>query len=169
MIELLILYVLLEEKCTLYRIKQKIEEKFSLFLSISFGAIHPIIKKLEKNQHISVKKSLSLGGQRKSLYKITESGKDRFLEIMGEPLPKNPSLAEQLINLKIIMTSIIEEKFKQAILDNIAEYIKSQKIKALEQLKEVEENKEKENILFFEIFVETLDKKIEFIKLLKQH
>ena len=39
---------MLNGEFTIYKIKQKIENNFSVFLSASFGSIHPAIKKLEK-------------------------------------------------------------------------------------------------------------------------
>jgi len=64
MTELLILAILLEGEYTTYKIRQKIKNMFSVFLSASFGSIHPALKKLEKNGFISAKREMSGGGQK---------------------------------------------------------------------------------------------------------
>jgi len=128
MIELLTLVVLLEEKCTIYKIKQNIENKYGFFLNISFGSIYPAVKRLEENKYISVKKSISSGGQRSSLYSITNSGKDYFVDLMSEELPDNPLIASQLINIKIMSINKINKEQKDSVKKTITNYLELKKI-----------------------------------------
>ncbi len=130
MIELLVLYILLEEKSSIYGIKQKIDKQLSLFLKISFGSIHPALKKLEENKYISLKTQLSPGGQKRSTYSITEKGKEYFNRLILEDLPDNPALASQLIKIKIFALSNISPKIRDQVQKSILQYYEFQRVKA---------------------------------------
>lgn len=128
MIELLILVTLLDEKCTIYKIRQNLEKKYGLFLNISFGSIHPAIKKLESKKLVSAKKSISQGGQRSSVYSITVSGKVYFAELMLDELPENPYLANQLINIKLMSINYLENEQQNIVKNSIINYLELKKI-----------------------------------------
>lgn len=115
--ELVILFVLLKEKCTIYGVKKRIDGYFSLFYSASLGSIHPAIKKLHSDNHLSVKKSVSPGGQRSSEYSITPSGKKYFEKIM-----LNPELSEQIVKIKLLILPELEKSLQVLIIKNIREY-----------------------------------------------
>ncbi|MDD3013939.1 MAG: PadR family transcriptional regulator [Candidatus Gastranaerophilales bacterium] len=127
MIELLILQVLLDEKFTIYKIKQRIEKKYGFFLNISFGSIHPAVKRLENQKCIYAKKSVTEGGQRSSVYSITDSGKAYFIKLMLDDLPDNPSIAKQLINIKLLSFNKLEDKQKIKVKDSIINYLEMKK------------------------------------------
>jgi len=128
MIELLILIVLQEEKCTIYKIRQNIERKYGFFLNVSFGAIHPAVIKLEKQKFLSVKKSISSGGQRSSVYSITNSGKAYFIELMLADLPDNVLQADQVINIKLMYINNLDDEHRNAVKKTIIDYLELKKI-----------------------------------------
>jgi len=128
MIELLILVTLIDEKSTIYRIRQNLEKKYGIFLNISFGSIHPAIKKLESKKLVSAKKSISQGGQRSSVYSITSTGKAYFTELMLDELPENPLLAGQLINIKLMSINYLKDEQKNIVKNSIINYLELRKI-----------------------------------------
>ena len=139
MTELLILFVLLHEKSTIYGIKQKIESLFSSFFIVSFGAIHPALKKINKNGFVTVKAKLSSGGQKSSFYSITDSGIERFKNIMIEDLPKNPSQALQLNHIKLMLLSSIDNELQKIVINKILANLELQKSAIKSILKNTDE------------------------------
>ncbi|OGI24795.1 MAG: hypothetical protein A2287_03090 [Candidatus Melainabacteria bacterium RIFOXYA12_FULL_32_12] len=158
MIELLILTILLDNKSSIYGIKQKIENKFSAFFKISFGSIYPALKKLEKNKYVTVKTQLSPGGQKKSTYSITNEGKEYFQVLMLEVLPENPALASQLINIKLIALPKIEVTLQQQATNTIIEHLEHNKANIEILLNNPENNKDKFQKKFLEYnLIKTLE------------
>jgi DNA-binding PadR family transcriptional regulator len=117
MTELVILAVLLDEKCTIYRIQKKIDASFFIFYSSSMGSIYPAIKKLYLNKYLSVETSITEGGHRRSVYAITEDGKKYFEDIM-----LNSALNEQTIKIKLLILPKMEKVKKNPIINNIKKY-----------------------------------------------
>lgn len=162
MIELLILLVLLENKCSIYRIRQKIEDSFSLFLKVSFGSIYPALKKLEKNKYVTVKTELSSGGQRKSLYTITEAGKEYFKQLMTADMPDNPSIANQILDIKMMALNKIESDYQKTTVNSILQYLQHQKINAENSLEKIDtENKIAKRLVKYNL--EKISEKIQWL------
>lgn len=128
MIELLTLAILLEQKCTIYKIKQCIEKKYGLFLNTSFGSVYPAIKKLELQKCVSVRKSVSQGGQRSSVYSITQSGKDYFMQLMMENLPENPNVSNQLINIRLMLLCNLDKDAKDIVKKSIIDHLEIKRV-----------------------------------------
>ncbi len=119
LIELLVLSVLLNQECTIYKIRKNINKYFSLFCSASMGSIHPALQKLSENDYVSVKKSMSKGGQKSSVYSITAKGRKYFSSLMQEDLPQNPSAALQLADIKIMLLSRLKKAEKDAVIEEL--------------------------------------------------
>jgi len=163
MLELLILLVLLEEKNTIYGIRQKIEKRFSLFMKVSFGALHPALKKLEKSKRVSVNSRITSGGQRRLLYSITASGKDYFTSLMTENLPENPALASQLINIKIMAISKIDSELQKQVIKSILNHLKYQKAESLKLLNTFDEINETIQRKFIKNYIQKISDDIQWL------
>lgn len=122
MTELLVLAILLEGNYTIYKIKQKIKNNFSIFSSASFGAIHPAVKKLEKDGFISAKRKMSIGGQKSSTYSITNKGKDYFKELMLSEISESPLYSNQLSGIKIMLLDLLDEKLRKDTINSIQKH-----------------------------------------------
>ncbi len=120
--ELLILFILLEQECTIYKIKKNMDKYFSLFHSASMGAIHPVLQKLHANKCVSLKKLMSKGGQKSSIYSITKNGREYFEKIMLEDLPENPSLSAQLAKIKILLLPLLEKSLRISAIGILKDY-----------------------------------------------
>lgn len=167
MIEFLILMILLDERSSIYEIKQKIEKDFSIFLNISFGSIHPALKRLEDKNYVTARKSISKGGQRKSSYSITQTGKEYFNSLMLEELPNNPSIADQLINIKLISLSKLPSESLNVVKSRIIEYLEDKINKIRQYLAGEYNNPDKNTINFLNYTLQKAQKDIEYVKSLE--
>jgi len=126
MTELLILLILQENNCTIYKIRQDILSKYSIFFSVSLGSIYPALKKLEKKKYVNIRKKISQGGQRSSLYSITDEGKKYLNSLMIQDFPDNPCTANQLITIKLMSLSKFDAEIKEIIKRKILKYLQNQ-------------------------------------------
>ncbi len=80
---------------SMYDLSKAMERSTRHFLSASFGSLHPTLRKLEKNGHVTSEEQVS-NGRRKKIFRITDSGRDHFVawlakDIAAERL-SNPAL-----------------------------------------------------------------------------
>jgi len=150
MTDLLVLAILFDGEFTLYKIRQQIKSNFYLFLSASFGSIHPAVKKLEKNGFISVKQKMSRGGQKSSTYFITNEGKNYFKEIMTSEIAESPLFSNQLINIKIMLLDKLDADLRKASIEKVKRYYELHLLSTGELLETLEfsQNKKKEKNFF---------------------
>lgn len=81
MLELAALGLLLEKPLHGYYLKQQLERFMSGCISVNYGAIYPLLKRLEKQGYIKTQALTNAGSNRK-VYQITELGRDRWREKM---------------------------------------------------------------------------------------
>lgn len=174
MTELLILAALLYKEYTIYKIKQKIKNEFSVFSTASFGSIYPALKKLEKNGFISAKRKMSSGGQKSSKYLITNEGKKYFTELMTAEIPELSSYSSQIINIKLMLMDLLDENSRKTTLDSIKRYYEIHLFNNRELLKTLEEeqsgNKEnkKFKIMFLKHYTDKISQELKWIQDLNQ-
>lgn len=90
MIELLILYTLIDKEHTMYGISTFIDENFGAYTKPSFGAISPALKRLEKAGFIRTRKTMSDGGKLSVFYSDTQSGLEELKRLILQPVSQNP-------------------------------------------------------------------------------
>ena len=99
MIELIILgFLSYNYPLTLYDIKKGMERSTEYFASTSQGAIHPALVKLEKNGYITSKEEVK-NNRAKKLYRITDSGRERFSKLMRQDLGTDKYKSTQLLKM----------------------------------------------------------------------
>jgi DNA-binding PadR family transcriptional regulator len=81
MLELAALGLLLKKPLHGYLLKQQLERFMSGCISVNYGAIYPLLKRLEKQGYIKTQE-LTDGGSNRKVYQITELGRDRWREKM---------------------------------------------------------------------------------------
>ena len=113
MIELLILHSLSKKNFTMYAIKKHIETVFAAFVTPSFGAIKPALRKLEANDCIKSGKLMSEGGKLSIYYSITAKGKEKLTELLLEDMSKNPSQFFLQARLKLVMADYLKPDEKK--------------------------------------------------------
>lgn len=82
MLELATLGLLQKEPLHGYRLKQDLERFISGCISVNYGAIYPLLKRLEKQELLTLSISEGDNGGKRKIYAITEKGKRRFQEKM---------------------------------------------------------------------------------------
>lgn len=108
MIELLILHSIMQRSMTMYSIKKYIETTFGVFVTPSFGAIKPALRKLEAKECIKSGKLMSDGGRLSIFYTITKKGKEELKNILIEDMSKNPSQFFLFARLKLMLANYLE-------------------------------------------------------------
>lgn len=85
MLELATLGVLLSEPLHGYRLKQQLELFMSSCISVNYGAIYPLLRRLEEREEIATLGTQEGdGGPCRKTYRITAKGRDRWLQKMLE-------------------------------------------------------------------------------------
>ncbi|NEP03936.1 MAG: PadR family transcriptional regulator [Okeania sp. SIO2G4] len=90
MLELSALGLLQKKPLHGYRLKQQLELFMSSCISINYGAIYPLLKRLEERGYIFVvTEEPGEAGCSRKIYQITEKGRDRWREKMLENLKES--------------------------------------------------------------------------------
>lgn len=113
MIEILVLHSLMQKSSTMYSIKKSIETIFAAFVTPSFGAVKPALRRLEEKECIKSGKLLSDGGKLSIYYTITKKGKEEFVRLLLDDMSKNPSQFFLLARLKLIMAEYLSKEEKK--------------------------------------------------------
>lgn len=82
MLELAALGLLLKKPLHGYLLKQQLERFMSGCISVNYGAIYPLLKRLEKQGYIKTFQELADSGSNRKVYQITELGRDRWRKKM---------------------------------------------------------------------------------------
>lgn len=97
MLENIILGIIFENDLTGYDIKKYIENNIGIYYKASCGSLYPALKKISSKGFVTFYEELQ-GKRKKIFYHITESGKDKFLEWLTEPMDvldgTNPNLTK---------------------------------------------------------------------------
>jgi DNA-binding PadR family transcriptional regulator len=95
MIEMIILGLLMKRPLCAYEIRKKILVSTARFYSMSFGTIFPALRKLEARSEIT---SLGMKAKKRE-WSITDSGRERFLAWLSEPMRVTADTNEHLLRL----------------------------------------------------------------------
>ncbi|MBQ9245248.1 PadR family transcriptional regulator [bacterium] len=148
MIEILILYVIRKREKTLYGIRKEIIELFGTFTKPSIGTIYPALKRLLKEDAISVYDKMSDGGKKSSYFSITKKGFDVFKKYFFDSASDNPSLFHTQLQARIGTMELL--KF-----DDRKEFIKDT-LRKIEIYQLELERKMKDEFIEFDYFQEQL-------------
>lgn len=113
MIELLILYIILNREFTMYGIQKGIENEFSPYTRPSFGALKPALRRLEFNGFISTRKMMSDGGKLSVYYSITKSGEKELKRLISEKLSDNPLQFAANARIKLCLAELLDKEAKK--------------------------------------------------------
>jgi len=84
MLELATLGLLQKEPLHGYKLKQQLEQFISGCISVNYGAIYPLLKRLEQQGFLTLSVSEGEAGGKRKIYTITNKGRARFHEKMLE-------------------------------------------------------------------------------------
>ena len=117
MIEILILYTISKREKTLYGIRKDIIEIFGTFTKPSIGTIYPALKRLLKENAVSVYEKMSEGGKKSSYFSITKKGLEVFRKYFFDSVSDNPSLFYTHLQARIATMSMLSDEDKKTFKD----------------------------------------------------
>ena len=85
MMEYAALGFLMYRPLSMYDLSKAMERSTRHFLSASFGSLHPTLRKLEEQGHVTSVEDASTGRKRK-VYHLTDSGRAHFLAWLGHAI-----------------------------------------------------------------------------------
>lgn len=128
MIELLILYSLNRRERTLYSLRSDIIEKFGSFTKPSIGTIHPALKRLLKNNVVTVRNNFSDGGKKSTYYGLAMHWQKKFRDLFFTPLSDNPTNFFTELQSRIAVLSLLEDDLKETFFDDISIRLESYRL-----------------------------------------
>lgn len=128
MIELLILYSLNRRERTLYSLRSDIIEKFGSFTKPSIGTIHPALKRLLKNNVVTVRNNFSDGGKKSTYYGLAMHWQKKFRDLFFTPLSDNPTNFFTELQSRIAVLSLLDDDLKETFFDDIAIRLESYRL-----------------------------------------
>lgn len=137
MIDLIILGLLLDTELHGYQLKQKADKFLAGFYEVSYGTLYPKFKKLEAQEYIKSRSSVTNGGQERIFYNITKPGRDYF-NLLMEEIPKETFPLQWLrFKIKLLFFSHIDKDFSQRLIDQMKKALE-QEIDSIELILETE-------------------------------
>jgi DNA-binding PadR family transcriptional regulator len=122
MIEILILYILYNEKNTLYGIRKVIKDKFLYLTSATFGSIHPAVSRLIEKGFVQEKKTVTEGGRKKHIYAITKDGKHHLILMLKADFSFNSNNIEKQIGIKLACSDVLDDSSVKLLYANVVRY-----------------------------------------------
>jgi len=131
-IELIILFTLKDSCLNIYEIRKSLENNFSLFYKTNIGTLHPALKRLSSKGYLDVVNSISTGGQRKSLYKLTDKGIRFFHDLLTSDIPENPAMAVQFADVFafVIADKTMDKSVLNKAKENLLRFFELKKLEA---------------------------------------
>ncbi len=118
MIELLILYSLKNKERTLYSLRADIIEKFGYFTKPSIGTIYPALKRLLKDNTLTIRNDYSQGGKKSTFYSLSLHYMKKFTDFFFTPISDNPTAFFTEIQARIAVMSMLEDDLKLTFLND---------------------------------------------------
>lgn len=119
MIEVMILYILVNHDFTMYAIHKRIREFFLAYTNPSFGALKPALVRLEKRGLITSSKVMSDGGKLSVFYAITKSGLKELENLLLKPLSNNPLQFISDAKIKLSCMSVLNDENREEMITDI--------------------------------------------------
>lgn len=134
MIEILILYTIHKREKTLYSIRKEIFEIFGAFTKPSIGTIYPALKRLLKENVISVAEYYSDGGKKSSYFSLTKKGLEYFKKLFFSTFSDNPSLFYTHLQVRFASMSLLNPEERKLFISETAKKLDLYKIEIEEKL-----------------------------------
>ncbi|MFP4133761.1 MAG: PadR family transcriptional regulator [Halothece sp.] len=110
MLELATLGLLQKEPLHGYKLKHLLEQFISGCISVNYGAIYPLLKRLEEKDYLTLSVSEGEAGGNKKIYALTEKGKARFQEKMVESPQESWVNARSRFMIKFVFFSHVSQE-----------------------------------------------------------
>jgi DNA-binding PadR family transcriptional regulator len=84
MLELAVLGLLKERAMHGYELRKQLTTRLGLFWTVSFGSLYPTLRKMERHGLVQKVRPPEPGSRRRQIYRITDTGEHRFLDLLEE-------------------------------------------------------------------------------------
>ncbi|UFJ42601.1 PadR family transcriptional regulator [Brevibacillus humidisoli] len=123
MYDLFVLGELMTEGTHGYVLQERLTHAVGPIRRISSGTLYPLLSRFVKKGWIS----LQLGGEQqrrrqRKIYELTTAGRERFLELMAEPIPISTD-AELMFHFKMAYFQYVTKEVQLACLKQYLEYL----------------------------------------------
>lgn len=119
MLELAALGLLYQEPLNGYRLKQRLEQFMSSCISVNYGAIYPLLKRLESRGDITTQsEEPGQTGLSRKIYCITPQGRDRWLQEMLAHPHESWVNARSRFRIKFFFFSHLEPEIRQKLIEH---------------------------------------------------
>jgi len=108
---------------TVYELRDRIDKGLNLMYSSSMGSIQAAIKKLLHCGYIDYEETVE-NGKYKKVYRITESGKQQFLQWVNTPIAGQCVRCPELV--KVYFMGFSEKENREASIQNYISFLKEQ-------------------------------------------
>lgn len=119
MIDLMILFLILNRDLTMYAIHKRIQESFLAFTNPSFGALNPALKRLEKKGFVKSSKIMSEGGKLSVFYSITKDGMNELKNLLLRPFSDNALQFSSDARVKLSCCGYLNEKDSKELYEQV--------------------------------------------------
>lgn len=119
MLELAALGLLQQQPLHGYRLKQQLEQFMSSCISVNYGAIYPLLKRLEDRGEIvtQIEEASQVGPNRK-IYQITQLGRDRWKQEMMMHPHESWVNARSRFRIKFFFFSHLEPELRSKLIEH---------------------------------------------------
>lgn len=119
MLELAALGLLQQQPLHGYRLKQQLEQFMSSCISVNYGAIYPLLKRLEDRGEIVTQiEEAGQGGPSRKIYQITPQGRDRWKQEMMAHPHESWVNARSRFRIKFFFFSHLEPELRSKLIEH---------------------------------------------------
>lgn len=123
MYELFVLGELMTGEKHGYMLQEILKNAAGPIRQISSGTLYPLLSRLVESGLINLRhEEESEGGRLRKVYELTPSGRDRFQQLMEQPLEYNAE-TEQQINFKMVYFQYVSKDVRLACLQQYMQYL----------------------------------------------
>ena len=119
MLELAALGLLQQQPLHGYRLKQQLEQFMSSCISVNYGAIYPLLKRLEyRGEIVTQVEEAGQGGPSRKIYQITLQGRDRWKQEMMMHPHESWVNARSRFRIKFFFFSHLEPELRSKLIEH---------------------------------------------------
>ncbi|GED33361.1 MULTISPECIES: PadR family transcriptional regulator [Brevibacillus] len=145
-----------------YDIKQAFTNSIGFFYDASFGAIYPALRKLEEEGYVTKQEIIQSGKPNKILYRITELGKETFLQEIQTPIV--PAVLRSDMLVKIFFGKSRNEKEQKELMESCIEVQRQVLQQSLSTFKKLEASFDEYQRFCWEYTIHHLESTIAFLE-----
>jgi len=145
-----------------YDIKQAFTNSIGFFYDASFGAIYPALRKLEEEGFVTKQEIIQSGKPNKILYRISNSGRETFLQEIQTPIV--PAVLRSDMLVKIFFGKSRSPKEQQELLESSIEVQRQVLAQSISNFQKLEDSFDEYQRFCWEYTIHHLETTISFLE-----